>query len=201
MPDLAKHCFLDARGRTWRLELNYGQAVAIERSLGVDLANAHNGRAFQQLAADDGLLVATLFAIVEDQAAAQDVSPEEFARGFNGSVFEAATDAVGEMILNFSRPGVRPIIAAMLAKGAEGRAGAIRLATSKLSGPAATALIARQLASLDQQLEAALNPPTPTNSPMNGPASPASIPAASASANSIGSPAAATSNSGTIPAA
>jgi hypothetical protein len=168
MTALPKNSFLDRAGRLWQLELNYGLATRIRKSLGVDLANAHNGEALQQLGTDDELLVATLFALVEEQAQRAEVSPEAFTEALDGEVLEHAGEALSEMIRLFTRPAIRPVIEAMLAKGTEGRTAAIELATKKLQSPSAQAAIDRQLAKLDQQLEAAL---TGTSSPTNGPAS------------------------------
>ena len=176
-----KHAFVDRAGRTWLLVLNFGLAKRINGSLGVDFNNAHTGECFKQLAASDELLVATLFAIVEEQATIANVTPEQFAEACDGAVFEAAGEALGEMIKVFTRPGIRPVIESMLARGAEGRNAAIEMAANKLNSPAVTALIERELAKLDRELDDALSPSLPagvpasmaTSSPTSGPPSPA----------------------------
>lgn len=195
--------FTDLAGRTWRLDLNYGLALEIEAALGVDLANAHNGQALQQLATDAKLFFQTLTLLCQDQLAERSLSEKQFLSGFNDETVERATQAVEQMLVLFTRPALRPVIAGLLHKRNQTQHAAITVALDKIESPAAQALIDRQIEQLGQQIDAALQlpgPATATNSPGSGPASPASIPAATASGSSTGSPAAATNNSGTTPA-
>ena len=174
MLPLPKHAFRDLKDRIWLLIMNYGLAKRILAAFpGVDFANAHNGQALQALAQSDELLVCVLFAIVEDQAKAANVSPEDFAEALAGEQFEAAGNAIGEMITLFTRPGIRPVIEQMFAMGTAARTAAIELATKKLSGPSVQAAIDREMQRLDQQLEEALmNPSIAISSSTSGPPSP-----------------------------
>jgi len=121
MAPLPKHAFADLAGRVWVLALNYGLAKRIEKELGVDFTNAHNGRCFQQLGQDDALFVAVLFAICEKQAEAEGVTPEQFAEGLAGDQIEAAGDALAECVKLFTRPAIRPVLDELYEKGREGR--------------------------------------------------------------------------------
>lgn len=172
MTAIPKNCFVDLAGRMWLLKLNYGLAQRINETLHVDLANAHSGEAFKQLGRDTTLLIKTLTMLIEPQLAEQEVSPEAFVEQLDDVVLDAAGDALAEMIVLFTRPAIRPVLEEMIAKGKEARTGAVGLAAEKLRGPSAKAMIDRELAKLDQQLEAALNPPRCTISPTSGPPSP-----------------------------
>lgn len=192
-----KHAFTDRVGRVWLLVMNYGLSKRINAALGVDFANAHTGECLQQLATSDELLVATLFAIVEAQAQAASVSPEQFAEALDGEVFEAAGEALGEMLRLFTRPALRPVIEAAIGFHLESTQAVIDAAAQKLRGPAGQAAIRANVATLECDLDQALtHRSTATSWPTNGPASPASIPAPSACASSTGSPPPATSSSG-----
>jgi hypothetical protein len=153
---MTRPSFTDRAGRTWFLELNYGLARQIHKDHQVDFANAHNGEALRKLASDDELLVTVLFALVEQQAEACGVTPEQFAEGLDGATFEQAGEAIGQMIALFTRPTIRPVVEEMLAQGRAGRQAAVELATAKLRGPEAQAAIARELDKLDQRMTAAL---------------------------------------------
>jgi hypothetical protein len=160
---IPKNAFVDLAGRVWLLKLNCGLATRIHDALGVDLANAHNGQAFRQLGSDTLLLIKTLTALIEPQLAEQKVSPEAFVEQLDDVVLEQASDALAAMIVLFTRPAIRPVLEAMITKGTEGRKAAVDLATEKLSGPAAKAMIDRQLATLGQKMDAALAEAAPTN--------------------------------------
>lgn len=173
--EMPKNSFPDLAGRVWLLKLNCGLAQRIHETLGVDLANAHNGQAFQQLGGDSLLLIKTLAMLVETQLAESSVTPEAFVEGLDDATLETAGEAIGQMIVLFTRPAIRPVIKTMLAKGKEAQQAVINLAETKLSGPAMSAAIQRELTRIDQQIEQALAektavPSMPTSSPSNGPA-------------------------------
>ena len=156
MPDTPKHAFTDRAGRTWLLVLNYGLAKEIRDTIGVDFANAHNGEALKQLATNDELLVATLFALIEDQAKRENVTPEEFAKALDGEVFEAAGDAIGEMLRLFTRQAARPVIEALIDKTNQVKTQAGNLAAAQLRSPEAQAAIDREMDKLVAQAQQAL---------------------------------------------
>jgi hypothetical protein len=175
-----KNSFEDLAGRRWLLKLNYGLAERIKDALGVDLANAHDGQAFVTLGRDPKLFIQTLAMLVEDQLKAAGVEVEQLVEQLDDCVLELAGDALAEMILLFTRPAIRPVIAEMLAKGREGREAAINLATDKLRSPATQAAIDRELARMAENIDAALagetlpgRQSTPGSSATSSPRSPA----------------------------
>lgn len=156
--------FTDARGRRWPLVLTYGLAQRIHKSLELDLANAHTGEALTKLGQSDELFVATLFALVEDEAGRQEVSPQEFAEGLNGEVLEAAGQALEQMLVLFIRPALRPVLEAVFAANHEKRAKVVELATRKLTGAGKDRAIDREVATIEERLDRALAGETPTTS-------------------------------------
>lgn len=169
---MALPTFTDAAGRRWSLVLTYGLAQRIHKSLGLDLANAHNGEALTALAGNDRLLVELLFALIEEQATSAGVTPEQFADGLNGDVFEAAAEALQEMIRLFTRPAIRPVMEQIFAAQQDKRRRGIELVVEKLSGPAREQAIQRDLSQIERQFDEALAtqppPTTSTKSPTSG---------------------------------
>ena len=169
MSEKSKNSFTDLEGRQWLLKLNYGLATRIKDALSVDLANAHNGQAFQQIAKSPLLFIQTLTMLVESQLAVNNVTPEQFVEAIDDAVLDQASNALREMLLLFSRAALRPLMGTMFEKSDEARTMALEVASAKLSGPSLTAAIAREVAALDQQIETALaNQSTLTASPTSG---------------------------------
>jgi hypothetical protein len=148
--------FTDAKGRAWQLELNYGLARRIKKDLGVDFANAHNGEALKKLGTDDELLVSTLYALIEEQAKTAEISPDQFVEALNGEVLEAAANAIGAMIVLFTRPAIRPVIQSLLDKAQQGRAKLTQMALGKMQGPEVTAAIDREVEQVSRRIDAEL---------------------------------------------
>jgi hypothetical protein len=163
MADIVPH-FTDARGRRWPLVLTYGLAQRIRTSLDVDLANAHTGEALTKLGQSDELFVATLFALVEDEAGKQSVTPADFAEGLNGEVFEAAARALEQMLLVFIRPALRPVLEAVFQANHEKRTKVVELAKRKLTGAPMGRAIDREVATLEGRLDAVMAGDKPTTS-------------------------------------
>lgn len=171
--------FTDLSGRVWPLTLNFGLAQDIRKSFpGVDFLNAHNGQAFQVLGSDDEVLVGVLWMLCEQQATAQQITPEAFAAGLAGDALEAAEEALERCVILFTRPARRPVLEVLLGKARETSAKAMTLTTQKVSGEKVDRLQAQMLEDLDEQIDRLLAKPLSMakSSGTSGPASPASIP-------------------------
>ena len=103
--------FPDRLGRRWTLDLKYGDFTRLRNSsLQVDLltlGNSNDDAAKQllsRLAGDEVFLVSVIYELLAPQIEARKITPEEFAEGLDGSVIDAALDALIEGIANFSRP-------------------------------------------------------------------------------------------------
>lgn len=95
--------FKDRLGREWALDLTVGDLPAIKDALGVDLGQAlRTGEGMAEfLFADPSALVRVLWVLAEQQATAKDVSPESFARGFDGPALERASDTLMGAVADF----------------------------------------------------------------------------------------------------
>lgn len=111
--------FKDLKGRTWRLTITNGHCRKSRELLGVDLANAHDGRLFAAVQADPLLLGGLLFLLVEEQCQRANISVEDFEHGLDGPTQLAAFEALVEAIINFTRPSARKALKALADKTRE----------------------------------------------------------------------------------
>ncbi|MBX3397486.1 MAG: hypothetical protein KF873_01985 [Gemmataceae bacterium] len=95
--------YVDKAGETWTVDLDFGLIKQIQKETGVDFAAAMDGRGagLSELlfAQDPGRLVAVLYVVCE--AENKGLSPEEWARRFNGPAIEAASEALIEAVADF----------------------------------------------------------------------------------------------------
>lgn len=93
--------FRDSEQTEWHLRFTWGDVRDIRDSLGVDFTSFKDGRALFELSLDVEKLVAVLWLLVEKQAKAAEISPEEFAGRLDGPTLDAATEALIEAYLIF----------------------------------------------------------------------------------------------------
>ncbi len=95
--------FTDKLGREWRLDITVGSAADVEAVSGVDLLRCvQDGEALTSLLyTDPRRLVKVLGAILSEDMAAGNVSPDSFARGFDGATMERASEALLGAICDF----------------------------------------------------------------------------------------------------
>lgn len=102
--------FTDCEGREWELRITRGHLAKL-REAGFDLnAAAKDPAAFSALD-DPETFGRVLWVLCERQAAARDLTPEEFAGGLDGPASFSALDALEAAYLDFS---FRPAVAASL---------------------------------------------------------------------------------------
>ena len=118
--------FVDKNGKSWDIELNIGTARKIKSRCNLDIENIitvdkqnnpQDVSALERLAMDSILLFDVIFVLCENQIKADGITEEDFAELFNGEVIEAATDALVEEIINFSRPAKRKVLTRLWAIG------------------------------------------------------------------------------------
>lgn len=169
VPPDEPNTFRDLEGDLWTLKINYGNAEDVLASCGVDLVNAHNGKAYGKIVEDDRTLVALLHCLLEKQIEQRNLDPHGFAERLDGAVLAAALDAMRVAIENFTRPDVRPALNQLNSQIDKTRQKAIKIALRKLSSPMAEAAIDRALdkeeTAIDQKLAAIADGDTPPNSP------------------------------------
>lgn len=150
--------FKDTEGREWVLTLDVQLIKDVAQRSGVRIHKllADDAKGLQELLSDPIAFVDTLYLIVEDQAKAKGLTPEDFGRGLAGDPLEAAAVAFMEALADFSPSRQRKLIQSLMAKGNEVADKVIELARKKID---------------------ALDPATLFSSPMNSPGSSESIPA------------------------
>jgi hypothetical protein len=164
------HTFADNVGRTWYVAVNVTTIRRVRAALDVDLYQLvdEGMQALGRLVADPVRLADVLYVLCKDDADAKNISDEDFGRALAGDAITSAAEALVEELVDFfpderSRAALRRVIAA----GREVR----------------TKLLTHAETMLD-----ALNPDECASSLisswMNSPASSASTPVPSRSANS-----------------
>lgn len=173
--------FVDQRGRTWRLELNYSLAKRLREATSLDFVNYQDGKALLAIHDSDEKLVQVLWLLCESQAQAASVGEEEFGVGLGGDALEQAIEALEQALINFSRPARRQAMQAIRDKAHELVAAQTDLATTKIRSPKVTQLMEAKIREvseqIDRQIDAAMQTPsTSGNSATSGPVSSGSYP-------------------------
>lgn len=102
--------FTDAAGRTWRLSLNLGTAMAVRDKLGIDLLQPEQGDPplLTRIGTDEMLLGQVVFALLEKQFEAQGITEADVYASFDGETIMAAQTAFYEELINFFQSRARP---------------------------------------------------------------------------------------------
>jgi len=173
--------FVDQRGRTWRLELNYSLAKRLREVTGLDFVNYQDGKALLAIHDSDEKLVQVLWLLCEPQATEASVGEEEFGTGLGGDALEQAIEALEQALINFSRPARRQAMQAIRDKAHELVAAQTDLAATKLRSPKVKQLMEAKMQEvsdqIDRQIDAAMQTlSTSGNSVTSGPVSSGSYP-------------------------
>ena len=110
------HEFSDNLGRNWRLALNVASARRVRNETGVNLLEVEQ---LTKELADPFTLFDVLWHLVSEQAAAAEVSPEQFGESLTGDAVELATMALLEEIIDFFPQRRRMILKKAFAKSLE----------------------------------------------------------------------------------
>lgn len=111
--------FTDKTGESWDLDLNIGAAMRLKSRLDIDIENAvtfdksnnpEDVSLLERIAEDSILLFNVIFILCEKQVQDRKLTQEQFAERFTGDTIEAATDALLDEIVNFSRPAKRKVL-------------------------------------------------------------------------------------------
>lgn len=122
--------FTDSLGREWRLRITMADLKAL-KAAGLDVAAvAGDPAALQAVAEDFEQYGRVLWELCSAQARAANVSPEDFARGFDGPALFAAAGAIEEAVWDFTRPP--PIAKKFAEKRGETMSRLMTEATAKL---------------------------------------------------------------------
>lgn len=111
--------FTDKNGKSWDLELNIGAAIRLKSRLDFDLENIitldakenpDNISLLERISSDAIFLFNIIYVICEKQCQEAGISEETFAESFTADTIEAATEALLDEIVNFSRPAKRKVL-------------------------------------------------------------------------------------------
>ncbi|GIX04627.1 MAG: hypothetical protein KatS3mg114_0496 [Planctomycetaceae bacterium] len=154
------HTFNDTQGRTWTVTINVDAIRRVRALLNINLLETVEGKLLERLITDPVLLCDILFALIQPEAEAKQVSDEDFGRALGGDVLDHATTALLEELVDFFPSGRRAVFRKALEKLKQLEGIALETATRRLES-----------SELEQQMAAAL----------------ASIPAAATPGSSSGS--------------
>lgn len=93
--------FTDKKGREWTLDLDVGLAEHVSKEAEVNLALSSGDWIRVVVEPTGRKLVEVLWLLVEEQAKATSITPEDFARGFGGDQLEKAGAALREAVVDF----------------------------------------------------------------------------------------------------
>ena len=108
--------FKDTAARPWSLSLTIGSAKKIRDLLEIDLFGDEISTIVTDLASDPVRLADVLWVLVSDEAAAKDISEDDFFGAFSGDVNEAATDLFLEELVQLYPEKKRIILHKILEK-------------------------------------------------------------------------------------
>ncbi|MBN2559918.1 MAG: hypothetical protein JXQ75_03185 [Phycisphaerae bacterium] len=168
------HTFVDTKNRTWNLSLTLGAAKRVRDLLGINLLEPEAGDPplLTRLGTDPILLLDVIYCLVEPQAQKDGVSDVEFGESLGGDAVLQAQQALYEELIDFFRRSGRTDRAEALATQQRVIALAIQRTLTEIEGM-----------DLEASLAQAGLGPTHGSSSTNSPASSASSPRGSPSAN------------------
>jgi hypothetical protein len=94
--------FTDKAGRAWDLVIEVPHLRRLREEFRFEPAKAFTENAMVELLTDPERLVGVLYTVCEEQAEKAGVTPEQFARGFDGAAIDGAFKALIEAVADFS---------------------------------------------------------------------------------------------------
>ena len=159
--------FSDTEGRQWNVKGTLGVFERIKQMTEVDMLDLPTTQQCLRQISDPFVLGKVLYATCQDQCESRNVTPEQFADGFNADTLHEATNALLEEVVFFCRKDVRPALTMVLEKA--------RKADDRM-----VAQMESRMAELETEIDAAVEAMLTTTS------SATSSPALSASTQEIG---------------
>jgi hypothetical protein len=179
------HSFKDRTGRAWNMEATFGSYSRVKSQTGVSLFEiaTEQRKCLEQLA-DPFTLGAVIWSMIEPQAEARGVSPEQFYAEFDGAALKSAYDALIDEMIFFCQPHQRTILTAAVKKVRDAERAAERV-------------IGERMPEIERELDAEIARWTSGNSDTNSPGSSESTQDHGRSENSSRRSKAGSANSGT----
>lgn len=94
------HSFKDNKGREWKITIAVDEVEAIQDACGIDFGKIEN---FGQLLGDTKRFKQIVWALIHEQAKAQELTDKQVMNGFDAVVVEDAVVAISEEMLLFFR--------------------------------------------------------------------------------------------------
>ena len=135
--------FTDTEGRLWNVKGTLGAFERVKTSTGVDMLDLPSTQKCLGQISDVFTLGKVLYAMCEQQCDARNISPEDFADGFNADVLVEASNALLEEVVFFCRKDLRPAMQMALDKARQ----ADERMIAKMQG---------QVAAMEQQMDRAM---------------------------------------------
>jgi hypothetical protein len=100
--------FRDAKGDQWSVRLDFAGLRRIRDAADVDLGNVEAlAQVWASLLYDDELALSVIWLCIQSAAEPKGVTKDDYFARMDGPVLQAALDALGEAVLNFTRPQKR----------------------------------------------------------------------------------------------
>lgn len=158
------HTFRDAQERVWELRITVASLARVQAHAGVDLAALLDGQAgltaLGQLLQQPVRLAQVLWVLVEPQAQARGITPEEFGEALFGDALEAAAEAfVAELVFFIPNRQLRQQLGHLIAKSRELSAELLRQQAERIAQLDPQTLAARFAASPTSSAESSASTP------------------------------------------
>ena len=155
--------FTDSTGRAWSLAINVDAVKRVKALVNVDLLQAVEGKLIEQLVADPILLCDVVFSLCKPQADQLGVSDEDFGRAMAGDAIEQATSAMLEELVDFFPSRRRALLTKAVGKFKTLQDTVLTAAEARLDSGLIEKRLAVELAALDAEITATLQPPPRRN--------------------------------------
>jgi hypothetical protein len=152
--------FKDTEGRAWSLDLTIGSIKRVKSITDIDLLNIQDGSTLVELSRDPFKLVDMLWAIIQPQAVALNVTDEQFGSSMGGMALRDASEAFLASITSFFQqwsPSLGATLSKLHSKISEMDLRAAELTKAKMADPRVDAALEKSFAKVEAEMETALN--------------------------------------------
>ena len=152
--------FKDTEGRLWCLDLTIGSIKRVKSITDVDLLNISDGSTLVELSRDPFKLVDLIWAIIQPQAVAMNVTDEQFGSAMGGMALRDASEAFLAGITSFFQqwsPSLGATLSKLHSKINEMDLRATELTRAKIADPRVDAALEATFAKVEREMETALS--------------------------------------------
>lgn len=151
--------FTDTNRVDWSIELTVGSIKRVKQLTGVDLLDIQGGQLLTRLADDPVVMADVLYAVVQPQASARNISDEQFGASLDGTVIGAAIEKFTEELICFFlhyRPAIGQVLKTLWAKLARCAEQMETLAIQKMESAEIDKVVARELEKAGAEVDRAI---------------------------------------------